>query len=160
MILLVTTSSRAKDYAAALQQGTRHKAQIVSSVPMATAKLRAAEYSVLAIDQTVLEGDLSALDTLMNHSGTALPLYVDLSLHSPDRIVREVQVALRRAEGERVIAERMAGRVLRNQLRNELTGILLNSELALRETAIPREVSEKVRSVRELAEKMRAQLEA
>ena len=160
MILLVTTSSRAKDYAAALQQGTGHKAQIASSVPQATAKLRAAEYAVLATDQSILESDLSALDTLLNHCGTALPIFVNLSLHSPDRIVREAQVALRRAESERITAERMAARVLRNELRNELTGILLNSELALKGTTIPQEVSEKIRSVRALAEKMRARLEA
>jgi len=160
MILLVTTSSHAKDYAAALQQGTGHKAQVVSSVPQATEKLRVAEYSVLATDQSILESDLSALDTLLNHCGTALPIFVNLSLHSPDRIVREVQVALRRSEGERVVAERMAGRLLRNELRNELTGILLNSELALRGTTVPKEVSDKIRSVRELAEKMRARLEA
>jgi signal transduction histidine kinase len=100
------------------------------------------------------------LDTLLNHCGTALPIFVNLSLHSSDRIVREVQVALRRVESERTIAERMAGRVLRNELRNELTGILLNSELALQGTAVPREISEKIKSVRELAERMRARLEA
>jgi hypothetical protein len=160
MILLVTTSSRVKDYAAALQQGTGHKAQVASSLPQASAKLRVAEYAVLATDQSILESDLSALDTLLNQCGTALPIFVNLSLHSPDRVVREVQVALRRAESERLVAERMAGRVLRNELRNELTGILLNSELALKGTTIPQEVSEKIRSVRALAEKMRARLEA
>jgi len=40
-----------------------------------------------------------------------------------------------------------------------VTGILLNSELALRQKSISPDVAEKVRSVRELAEKMRSQLE-
>jgi signal transduction histidine kinase len=159
MILLVTTSSRAKDYAAALQRGTGHKAQVASSVPQATAKLQAAEYSVMATDQSILESDLGAMDNLLNHCGAAMPIQVNLAVHSPDRIVREVQVALRRSESERVVAERLAGRVLRHELRNELTGILLNSELALRGAAVPQDVSEKIRSVRELAEKMRARLE-
>ncbi len=86
-------------------------------------------------------------------------LYVNLALHSSERVVREVQVALRRAEKEKVVAMRAAGQVLRNQLRGEVTGILLNSELALRQKSLSPDIAEKIKSVRELAEKMRSQLE-
>lgn len=159
MILLVTTSSRAKECAAALEQGTGHKVHLASTVPQAVSKMQTAEYETLAIDQSLLESDFRALDTLLNNCGIAMPLYVNLALHSTERIVREVQVALRRAEKEKLMATHAAERVLRNQLRGEITGILLNSELALRQKSISSDVAEKVRSVRELAEKMRAQLE-
>jgi len=159
MILLVTTSSRAKQYAAALEQGTGHKTHVAGSVPQAVAKMQATEYHILATDQSLLETDLRAMDTLLNHCGAAMPLCVNLALHSPERIVREVQVALRRGENERLVAERFAGRLLRNELRGELTGILLNSELALRDNALSPQVAEKIRSVRELAQKMRSRLE-
>lgn len=159
MILLVTTSSRAKDCAAALEQGTGHKTQVASSVPQAVTKMQAAEYDGLAIDQSLLESDFRALDTLLNRCGIAVPLYVNLALHSNERVVREVQVALRRAEKEKLMATRTAEQMLRNQLRSQVTGILLNSELALRQKSIPPDVAEKVRSVRELAEAMRSQLE-
>lgn len=159
MILLVTTSSRAKECAAALEQGTGHKTQVASSVPQAVTKMQAAEYDGLAIDQSLLESDFRALDTLLNRCGIAVPLYVNLALHSNERVVREVQVALRRAEKEKLMATRTAEQVLRNQLRSQVTGILLNSELALRQKSISPDVAEKVRSVRELAEKMRSQLE-
>ena len=88
-----------------------------------------------------------------------MPLHVNLALHSTERVVREVQVALRRAEKEKLVATRAAGQLLRNQLRSELTGILLNSELALRQASISPDVAEKVKSVRELAEKMKTQLQ-
>ncbi|MGA2372902.1 MAG: hypothetical protein ACLPPV_22310 [Candidatus Korobacteraceae bacterium] len=159
MILLVTTSSRAKECAAALEQGTGHKTNVASSVPQAVTKMQAAEFDGLAIDQSLLESDFRALDTLLNRCGIAVPLYVNLALHSNERVVREVQVALRRAEKEKLMATRTAEQVLRNQLRSQVTGILLNSELALRQKTISPDVAEKVRSVRELAEKMRSQLE-
>lgn len=159
MILLVTTSSRAKECAAALEQGTGHKTHVASSVPQAVSKLQAADYEGLAIDQSVLESDFRAFDTLLNRCGIAMPLHVNLALHSTERVVREVQAALRRGEKEKLVATRAAGQLLRNQLRSEVTGILLSSELALRQASISPDVAEKVKSVRELAEKMKTQLQ-
>jgi CheY-like chemotaxis protein len=159
MILLVTTSSRGRDYAAALERGTGHKTHVVSAAPQAVVKLETAEYDLLAIDQSLLEADLRAADTLLNRCGTAIPVYVNLSLHSPERIVREVQVSLRRAGEEKQVAERAAGTLLRSELRGEVTGILLNSELALRQTGLAPDLIERINSVRELAEKMRSRLE-
>jgi len=159
MILLVTTSSRAREYAAALESGTGHKTHVAASVPQALTKMQAAEYDVLATDQSLLECDLRALDTLLNHCGGAMPIYVNLALHGCDRVLREVQVALRRADRERVAAECVAGNLLRNELRGEVTGILLSSELALRCGTLAPEIAEKLRSVRQLAEKMRSRLE-
>lgn len=159
MILLVTTSSRAKECAAALEQGTGHKTHVSTAVPQAVSKVEAAEYEVLVIDQSILESDFRALDTLLNHCGLAMPLHINLALHGTERIVREVQVALRRGEQERRMASRSVERVLRNQLRSELTTILLNSELALRQQSISPDVAAKIEAVRQAAEKMRSQLQ-
>ena len=159
MILLVTTSSRAKECAAALEQGTGHKTHVATSVPQAVSKMEAAEYETLVIDQSLLESDFRALDTLLNHCGLAVPLHINLALHGADRIVREVQVALRRTEQEKLMASRSVERVLRNQLRSEVTAILLNSELALRQQSLAPDVEEKIKSVRQAAEKMRSQLQ-
>ncbi len=158
MILLVSISSRATECAAALEQGCGHPTQVANSVPQAVRRLQTTEYDALAIDQSLLEADFRALDTLLNHAGTAQPIYVNLALHHTDRVVREVQVALRRAEKEKQWAMSMAERVLRNQLRGEVTGILLTSELALRQPAIPDDVVTKIRMVQDMAEKMRSRL--
>jgi hypothetical protein len=158
MILLVTASSRATEYAAALEQGTGQKTDVAGSVPRAVTRLRNAEYEALAIDQSLLETDFRALDTLLNHSGTAMPIHVNLSLHGSERVVRETQVALRRGEKEKRVAMRTVERDLRNQLRGEVTGILLTSELALRHPAIPAEVAAKLQLVQDMAHKMRVRL--
>jgi hypothetical protein len=160
MILLVTTSNRGNECAAALEQGTGHKTLLVSSVSAALSRLQSSECKILAIDQSLLEADFRALDVLLNHAGAAMPLYLNLALHGSERIVREVQVALRRTENEKLAAMRSAQSVLRSQLRDEVTGILLNSELALRQPAVPAPVAEKLRQVQNMAEKMRTCLEA
>ena len=83
MILLVSTSPRAKDCAAALELGTGHKTHVSTTVPLALTRLQAAEYDALAVDQSLLEADPNALDMLFNRFGTAMPLYINLALHSP-----------------------------------------------------------------------------
>ena len=160
MILLVTTWSRGRECAArAMERRDRtRKTHLAASVPQAVSKMQAAEYEALVIDESLLESDSRALDTLLNRCGIAVPLYINLALHSSDRVVREVQVALRRSEEEKQLAMRSVEQVLRNQLRDEVTGILLNSELALRQTPLAPEVAVKIQSVRELAEKMRSHL--
>ena len=158
MILLVTASSRAQECAAALAHGTGQKTELAGSVSQALTRLRNAEYEALAIDQSLLEADFRALDTLLNHAGTAMPIYVNLSLHGTERVVREAQVTLRRAEKEKRMALRTVERDLRNQLRGEVTGILLTSQLALRHPAIPADVAAKLQLVQEMAEKMRVRL--
>ena len=158
MILLISASARARECAAALEAGTGHKTQVATSVPQALARLRADEYDALAIDQVLLEADFRALDTLLNHSGVATPVHVNLGLHSCERILRETQAALRRAEKEKGVAMRAAERVLRNELRNEITGILLTSQVAMRRVTDPVEVTAKLELVHDMAEKMRARL--
>jgi len=158
VILFLSMSSRAKDCAIALERGTGHQTCLASTTPQALAKLEGAEFEAMVIDQAMLESDPRATDTLLNHSGVALPVYVNLALYGTERLVREVQVALRRAESERALARRSAKDQLSHQLRSQLTGILLNSELALQQTSIPPEVASRIRSVHELAQKMTAQL--
>jgi len=108
MILLVTTSNRAKDCAAALELGTGHKTHVSTTVPLALSRLRAAEYDAIAVDQSLLETDAHALDMLFNRCGAAMLLYINLALHSPERVVREAQVALRRMDGEKLQAMKSA----------------------------------------------------
>jgi CheY-like chemotaxis protein len=159
MILLISSSSKAGECAAAIEQGTRLKTIAVSSVPRALTKMQSGEYDAVVLDQSLLEMDYSALDTLMNHAGTAMPIHVNLGLHRADRIVREVQDGLRRGATEKKIAMRAAEGLLRGKLRAEVTGILLTSELALRQPTVPAAVAEKIRSMQQLAEQMRLQLE-
>lgn len=159
MILLVSISSRAAECATALEQGTRQTTHVATSVPRALAHLRGSDYEVLVLDQAIFETDPSALDTLFNHAGTALPVQINLALHRSERIVREVQAAVSRAQRERLLATRAAAQALRSGMRDDVTGLLLVSELALRHPALPAAVAEKLRSLQEMAEKLKTRLQ-
>ncbi len=159
MILLVTTSSRAKECAAALEQSTRHKTEVAGSVSRALARLQASQYDALVLDESLVEIDDSAIDALLNHAGMAMPIYVNLGLHRTERIVRAAQAGLARKYAEHLGAWESAASELNSQLRSDLTGILLASELALRETSISPKVADKINSVHKLAEQIRSRLE-
>lgn len=160
MILLVTASSRARECAAALEAGARQKVELAHTVNRALAKLQQAEYDALVVDESLVEIDDCAVHTLLNHAGMAMPVYINLGLHNTERLVREVIAGLMRKHAEHLGAKRSAMTELQTQLRGDLTGILLASELALRESEIPPRVAERINSVHKLAEQIRTRLEA
>lgn len=159
MILLISTSSRAKDCAVALENSTKQKVQHASSVSRALVMLRGREYDVLVVDESLAEMDDAAVDNLLNRAGLAMAIYVNLGIHRTERIVREVQAGLLRKEAEHIVAKRSAQRLLRSELRGDVTGILLASELALRESGLPTRLAERMNSVHHLAEQMRSRLQ-
>ncbi len=159
MILLVTASSRAKECAAALEMSARQKVDLAHSVSRSIVKLQQAEYDVLVIDESLVEIDDAAVNALLKHAGMAMPIYINLGLHSTERIVREVFAGLMRKHEEHLGAKRSAISELQSQLRGDLTGILLASELALRESSIPPRVADRINSVHRLAEQIRTRLE-
>ncbi len=159
MILLVTTSSRAKECAMALEKSSRQKVALADSVGRALAKLQQAEYDALIVDESLVEIDDTAIDALLNHAGMAMPIYINLGLHRTERVVREVGAGLMRKHAERLGAKRSAVTELQSQLRGDLTGILLASELALRESSLPPRVADRINSVHKLAQQIRSRLE-
>jgi hypothetical protein len=159
MIILVTISSRAKECAAAIEQTTRQKTQIATSLARAVTLLQAHDYDALVLDESFQQTEIGAANLLLDHAGVAMPIYVNLSLHGDERVAREVHAGLLRFVREKLSALRSAANVLRNELRGEVTSILLNSELALREPALAKGVAEKIQAMRDLAETMRFKLE-
>jgi len=159
MILLVTTSYRAKECAAALEQSAKQRVSVANSVSRALARLQETEFQALVLDESLVEIDDSAVDALLNHAGLAMPIYINLGLHRTERVVREVQAGLMRKHAERLGAKRSAVTELQCQLRGDVTGILLASELALRESSLPPRVADRINAVQKLAEQIRSRLE-
>jgi hypothetical protein len=88
-----------------------------------------------------------------------VPVYVNLSISNSDRVMREVRQALRRHGEARLIAIRAAESLLRCEIRDAITGILLSTELALKTPELPEEAGDKMRSVCHLASQIRSRLE-
>ncbi|MDT8070778.1 MAG: hypothetical protein ROO76_21670 [Terriglobia bacterium] len=159
MILLITSSKRAPEYVVTLEHEVGEEAEIADTTKRALAQLRNGEYSTVVIDEAFVESEPEAIEMLLRHAGMAVPVYVNLAISGPQRVVREVKLTLRRQEESRLIAIRAAESLLRTELRGAVTGILLSTELALRTPDLPGEAADKMRSVCQLAAEIRSRLE-
>jgi hypothetical protein len=159
MILLVTSSKRGVECATVLQQALAEPVQLADNVRRATSVMRHDEYSAVVLDDAMADADPDAVDILLNTSGMAVPVYVNLALSNSARVVREVRLALRRHDAARTIAMRAAESLLRSELRGAVTGILLSTELVLDSQELPFEAEEKLKLVCQLATQIRGRLE-
>ena len=159
MLILVTTSPRAKECAAAIEQTTHQKTQIATSLARAVECLQTHDYDALVLDESFNHAEIGGVNLLLNHAGLAMPMYVNLALYGTERVTREVQNGMLRFVREKLAAMRSAENVLRSMLRGEVTAILLNSELALREPSLSQGIAEKIQVMHDLAEGMRLKLE-
>jgi hypothetical protein len=98
-------------------------------------------------------------ELLWKHSGLAVPLQINFALLGCARLGREVKAALARREQEQSLAMRAATSIIENELKSTVTGLLLQSELALAEPAVPPHLATKLKMMVELAGTLRRQLE-
>ena len=159
MILLVTASSRAEECVTAIEQKTHQTVQIAGSLNQTIELLQEHEYDMLVLDESFQQLQAGAESLVTTHAGMAVPIYVNLSLHGTERVALEVKLGLQRLIAEKLTATRAAENLLRNELRGELTAILLNSALALRERPLSPGVAQKLQVMHDLADKMRCRLE-
>ena len=159
MILLVTGSSRAQECATAIEKKTHHKALVAGLPAKAVESLQLHQFDTLVIDESFQQVDGGAENLILTHAGSAVPIYVNLALHGAERVATEVGCGLQRLVRERMASMVAAAKELRNELRGEVTAILLNAELALREKPLAPSTAEKLGIVHEIAEGMRRKLE-
>ena len=159
MIVLVTGSSRAEECAAAIERKTHLSMAVARSVAALKDWLVKAEVEALVVDESFQQVDGGVDGLLGSHVGAALLVYVNLSLHGAERIAQEVEFGLQRLGRERVLAMRATARELNSELKDEVTSLLLNTELAMREASLTPSASEKLRVVHEAAERMRRKLD-
>ena len=159
MIILVSASSGAKECATAIEQKNRLETQVATSLAKAIELLQAHEYEIIVVDESFQQVEAGAESLVTGHAGNAIPVYVNLALHGTDRVALEVNRALQRLTTERLASMRAAESLLRNELRGQVTAILLNSELALREGQLPASAAAKMKEVHDLAEEMRTRLD-
>jgi len=160
MILLVTSSERARECSAALHEATGEEVIVAESLARATTLLRAECYQVVVLDQYLLETEPHEAGSALEHMGTAIPVQINLAISGMERLVREVRSAVQRRQREEVMARRAARGAICSELNGTVTALLLSTELALKTTSLPSAVSEKLESVHELVKKLRKQLES
>lgn len=159
MILLITPSQRGPDCATAMETAIGYPARAVKSFQEAVLALRTQSYSAVVIDECLLDSDPGQGSLVLQHIETAIPIYVNCAISGTQRIVEAVRSALQRRARDEVAARKAALAALRCELREPLTGIILNCELALDAHSLPPDVREKVRAVSSLARQLSAKLQ-
>jgi len=158
MILLITTSQCAQECANAISESTGEPADVADSLVRAASQLRVNSYSAVVLDQSLLETTPDEADMAMDHAGTAVIVPVNLALCGRERLVRQVQACLKRRQRERIAAREAVLGELQSALNRTITGMMLSIDLALQAT--PPEASERLRTIRELMDKLYRQLES
>jgi hypothetical protein len=160
MILLVTSSERASECAAALTEATGEEVVVAESLARAATLLRAECYLAVVLDQYLFETEPYEAGTTLDHLGTAIPVQVNLAISGMERLVREVRAAMQRRQREEGRARQAAIGRLQSELNGTVTALLLSIELALETSGLPAAAAEKLQSVLQLVKQLRRQLES
>ena len=160
MILLITPSARGQQFADALKTSIGREAHWAQNLPEAATRLREQTYSAAVIDQFLIETEPEESDRMLEHLGTAFPVYINFAVTGMERLVREVRSALNRRKREESAARRAVQDEMRSQMRETLTAMLLSCELAMAIPGVPSPASEKIRAIDTLARELRVHLDA
>src|SRR5579859_6921357 len=160
MILLITPSARGQQCADSLRAATSEEIHWAQNSQAASAQLRQQSYSAAVIDQFLLETEPDDSDQMLEHLGTAFPVYLNFAVTGMERLVREVRSALHRRKREEGAARRAVEEQMRIDMRESLTALLLSCELAMSVPDVPDPAVEKIRAIDNLARELRLRLQA
>src|ERR1700752_710711 len=159
MILLITSSAKGLQCVDCLHAATGLETHWAQNLQEAATRLREQTYSAAVIDQFLLETEPEESDQVLEHLGTAFPVYVNFALTGMDRLLREVRSALHRRKREEATARRAVAEQMQSEMRETLTVMLLSCELAMAIPNVPSPAAEKIRTIDTLARELRLRLE-
>jgi hypothetical protein len=160
MILLITPSARGPECATSLKEATGEETQWTENMHRAFARLREQSFSVVVLDQFLLENEPGESDHMLDLLGTAFPIYVNFAVSGMQRLLREVRSALHRRQREETQARRAIEQQIHSEMFESLTTMLLSCELAMSVPGVPPPAVEKIRLIDTLARDMRVRLGA
>ena len=158
MILLIWSSDRAQDCARAIERAFQRPVRVVSNLQQACEHLQNGEYSAVLIDQWTTEAEPSQADFLFHHLGTAAPVFVNFGISGVERIVRELRAAYNRRGRETMLARHNARIAVRNELKDEITALLLACGMALAEPDVSESVAARLHGIDAAANRIKEKL--
>jgi hypothetical protein len=157
-VLMISTMEGAENCARAIEEQVNVRVEIVTSRRAGLLALRREEFGVVLVEESLAEGDPGWAEHVWEMSGLAIPLQVNFSISGTSRVAREVKAALNRRDNEQAVARRAVARQMENDLKSSVTGMLLESQLALRDPMVPASLEPKLRHLVELAGALRERL--
>src|SRR6202047_821622 len=147
MILLITPSARGQECAATVKDATGEETPGAADLPQAVARLREQAYLAVVIDQFLVENEPSESDRMLEHLGTAFPVYLSFAVSGMERLLREVRSALHRRKREEIQARRSVEQQIRSEMFESVTAMLLSCDLAMAVPGVPVPAVEKIRII-------------
>jgi signal transduction histidine kinase len=158
-VLVVSALSGAETCAAAIMQQMGLDVEVVPGRREAVETLRAKNYAAVIVEDSLAEGDPRGAEVLWKMAGLAIPMQVNFALTGSARLVRDLRAALARREQEQGAAQRAALRAVEAELRNSISGLLLHTQLALRESGPSPQLEQRLRLMAELAGNLKQRLD-
>jgi signal transduction histidine kinase len=158
-VLVVSALSGAENGAAAIMQQMGLDVEVVPGRREGLEALRAGNYAAVIVDDSLAEGDPRGAEVLWKMAGLAIPMQVNFALTGSARLVRDLRAALSRREQEQGAAHRAALRAVESELRNSISGLLLHTQLALREVGPSPQLEQRLRLMAELAGSLKQRLD-
>jgi len=155
-ILIVADEAAALVVANVLHRKLDLAVEVAPNRRAGMAALRRSEYSLLLLEEGLVTADAEAAELLYQKALATPVLEVNFGISNAQRVLRQVRAALARRAHDQARAREAAAISLQNELKSSLTGLLLESQLALRE-AEPSH-SAKLRHLVELAGDLRNRL--
>jgi hypothetical protein len=160
MILLITPSGRGQECADTLKDATGNETHWAENLQQGLARLRGQAYLAVVIDQFLMENEPAESDQMLQHLGTAFPVYLSFAVSGKERLLREVRSALHRRQREETQARRSVAQQMRSEMFESLTAMLLSCDLAMAVPGVPAPAAKKIRIIDDLARDMRQRLGA
>jgi len=157
-VLIVTGMEGADNCAATLAKLLGLECEAAQGRKAAISALKRNEYAALVVDEGIVDTDSTGAELIWEHAGLAIPLQINFALSGAQRLAREIRMALNRGERERALAREAAAAAMESELKSTVAGLLLHSQLALADRAIPQPIADKLRLVADLAGALREQL--
>jgi CheY-like chemotaxis protein len=155
-ILILAPESAALELSSALRADLHAQIFTATQQREALAFLRRHECTLVLIDENLAYNDPAAADLLYQSAGTAMVLEVNFAISGTPRILRQVRAALLRRTHDQERARLAVLALLQNELNDALAGLLLESQLALRNASPATEP--KLRNLVHLADNLRERL--
>ncbi|HEX3661510.1 MAG TPA: hypothetical protein VHU89_08755 [Acidobacteriaceae bacterium] len=158
--LIITAAEGVEEIAAMLAQKLGLAVEVGSTRGAALRLLERRAYALVVLDQILADGDPQAAEMVWRCAGLAIPLQINFALAGSVRLEREMRAALIRRQREQQMASVAAAAAVDAALKNAVTGILLESRLALAEEGLPPGIESRLRTLAGIANQMRERLGA
>lgn len=158
MILLIWSSERAPDCAKAIEDTFQQRVHVAATLHEGCEHLRLEEYSAVLVDQWITEVEPGPADHLFHHLGTAVPVFVNFGISGIERILRELRAAFNRHGRETMRARHNARLGLRNELKDDVTALLLSCGLALDDPALSEAAVARLKVIEGVANQIKSKL--